>query len=281
MQTLYIDVYFFVNFTTDLLAIYCAAYFSKIKSTPTRLISSALVAALFACVVVLLNLNSIVFCILIAATASLISWIFAYKALFMRRVKFFISFLVFETLIGGAVNFVFLQLDRILPKFFSEAQYSSTNRKFLVTSIIILLSYGIIKLLLLIFEGTESEKNAEVEICIFGKTETVCALVDSGNLLTDPFSGAPVIIAKRGKVNLLKAYGEILRSEDNEIKKRLRLIPAKGIGSEKILVGIRSDYVSLKNSKNRYNDIVIAIDEEEGSFGGYAALIPSSITDRH
>lgn len=280
MQTLYIDVYFLVNFTVDLLSLYYAAIFSNVKSTAKRLIICSAVASSFACIVVLFNLNTLIFISLIVLTVALITKIFAIKATLNRKIRFFVSFLIFETFIGGAVNFIFTQLDKLLYSHLQESNYNNQNRKFLTLSVIILLLYGSLKLLSLMFRGTRSEKNIEFEISIFGEKEKFCALVDSGNFLRDPLSGKPVIIVKK---SYLKASSVYLKANaecnDDLLKARIRLIPVKGIGGERILTGIRCDYISLNDGKNVLNDIVVAIDGEKGTFGGYAAIIPSALID--
>ena len=53
MQVLYIDIYFLINFTVDLLALYFAAELARVKSTVFRIISSSLIGAFAACVIVL------------------------------------------------------------------------------------------------------------------------------------------------------------------------------------------------------------------------------------
>ena len=54
MKTIYIDVYFLINFSVDLLALYFAAMFMKIRATNLRLVLAALVGALYAVIGVLL-----------------------------------------------------------------------------------------------------------------------------------------------------------------------------------------------------------------------------------
>ena len=279
MQTLYIDVYFFINFTVDLLSIYYAAVFSKIKSTSKRLLFCSSVAALFACAIVLLRVNVYIFIILIALTVILITEIFAPRVTIQRKIKFFVSFLLFETFLGGAVSFLFSVFDKALYPYLEVSEYNSQNREFLIISIIVLLLYGALKLLHLMFSGTSVEKNVEAKICILGNIDTVSALVDSGNLLVDPMSGKPVIIVKDDSIKTIVKYNNITEY-DNMLQAKIRLIPVKGIGGEKILTGIRSDYVSFDGGKTKLNDIVVAIDREKGNFGGYAAIVPSALVEK-
>ena len=46
MQTLYIDVYFLINFTVDFIALYFAVTFAKVPSGTRRLLFGALIGAL-------------------------------------------------------------------------------------------------------------------------------------------------------------------------------------------------------------------------------------------
>ena len=62
-----------------------------------------------------------------------------------------------------------------------------------------------------------------------------------------------------------------------EVKKRVRFIPASTVSGQAILVGIRCDFVTFEADGKTVYNMVIALDENEGSFGGYCALVPSSV----
>ena len=177
------------------------------------------------------------------------------------------------------ISFLFSVFDKALYPYLEVSEYNSQNREFLIISIIVLLLYGALKLLHLMFSGTSVEKNVEAKICILGNIDTVSALVDSGNLLVDPMSGKPVIIVKDDSIKTIVKYNNITEY-DNMLQAKIRLIPVKGIGGEKILTGIRSDYVSFDGGKTKLNDIVVAIDREKGNFGGYAAIVPSALVEK-
>ena len=60
MKVFYIDVYFLINFTVDILALYSAGLFSGIKTTLPRLIISSFTGGAVACVFAVFNLSGIV-----------------------------------------------------------------------------------------------------------------------------------------------------------------------------------------------------------------------------
>ena len=127
--------------------------------------------------------------------------------------------------------------------------------------------------------SSKSEKNVNIIVCLNGEFEKISALVDSGCFLCDPLDGKPVIIVKTGLIGFTKGLVEFGASENEEIKRRVRIIPVKTLGEERILMGLRTDYIEIEGRKQRYDNIVIALDNEEGSFGGYAAIAPLSLIE--
>ena len=276
MQVLYIDVYFLINFTVDLLALYFAAELARIKSTVFRLISSSLIGAFAACVIVLNEPGIFNFAIIAILTNLSITLIFVKRQPFLRRFKFFTAFSITEALIGGLVGFFYTVLDVYLaPQLGGMAIGAESSRNILI-SLMILLVYGVLRIVFLLFFGAGDERNASVTLCISGKEEKHTALIDSGNLLIDPISNTPVMLIKKNSSRLLSSYKNLLGEE--ALKNRIRLIPAKGLGCVKILTGIRTDYIRI-DEREKMDNYIIAIDEEEGTFGGYTALLPSTLAE--
>ena len=280
MQTLYIDVYFLINFTVNILALYLAALFSKIKSTLPRLLICACIGAVGACIIVLLDLKGAFFALTSILSAALIVCTFCVKACFMRRIKFFAAFMLFEALIGGLVNFSYTLLDKyIYPKLTPE-DFGAENRSILLLALMILLSFGVVKLMFYIFRGIGAERNTIVKIIFYEDEISATALIDSGNLATDPISSKPVVFVKSELMKpLIKKYGNLSVSNDPRIKTRFRLIPVKSIGSQRLLIGLRCDRLLLGNGDSVTEDIVIAFDEEDGTYGGHKVLVPLTIAE--
>lgn len=273
LKTLYIDVYFLINFTVDLLSLYFGALLAKIKSSVKRLIIASFISAIFACAVALTDLKSFLYVVVLIINAIIVTKVFCGKITKARQIKLFISFLIFETLIGGFVTFIYGVLDRYFYPMFASDTIGAENKNLIILALVIMIAYGILRLLLLIFTGTSNEKNAKVKISILGKESVIESLVDSGNLLRDPIDSKPVIIAKRSAIFNLIGNENITDSE--KFRTKIRIIPTKTLLGEKMLIGIKSDFISIEEKGLIFENTVIAIDEEEGSFGGYSALIPS------
>ena len=281
IKTLYIDVYFLINFTVDLLSLYFAARFSKIPTTIKRLIIASLFGALCAVGIVFLPENTLLKFVAAAVGLLLIGFIAPKKITLPRKIKYIFAFLIFEALVGGAVTFIWGLLDRYISDFFNGFEGGAVNRKMLFLSLIVLLSIGVFKMLVSLFTNVETEESVDLEIRFLNKTAIVSAFVDSGNLAVDPMDMTPVLLIKKEiaegilPVNIDQICD--IDSLDRQIKKRIRLIPISRGGETHVLVGVKVDSVKIiKGDFAEEIAVTLAIDKEGGTFGGYKALMPSA-----
>ena len=281
MRTLYIDVYFLINFTVDILSLYFAAVLSKTKVTTKRLIFAALVGALIAILTVLTPEYPLLKLFLATLGLIIMSLIAPKGILPRRRVRFTFAFLIFEALVGAAVSFIWGILDKYIPKMFSEAEGGAVNRKMLFLALIILLSIGVFKMIISFFSNVESEGNVEVEVSFLDEKALFSAFIDSGNLAVDPMDMSPVLFIKRDLAAKIFPENIInlsnIDSLDRSIKKRIRLIPITRNGQTHVMLGVKADYVKvIYGDKVEEISVTLAVDKEGGNYGGYQALMPSA-----
>lgn len=119
-----------------------------------------------------------------------------------------------------------------------------------------------------LFSVHRAKRSAEVKIHVNGSVFCVSSLCDSGSFLTEPISSLPVIIVCERE---LGEVGARLR-EDVPKGLKLRLIPVRGIGGERVLRGFIPDMVTLDG---REVEAVIASDGENTNFSGYGGIVPS------
>ncbi|MBQ7326075.1 MAG: sigma-E processing peptidase SpoIIGA [Clostridia bacterium] len=283
MKTLYIDVYFLINFTVDLLALYFASCFSKVPTSTKRLLISSAVGALIAVGVVLLPEYAILKFIIATAGLIAMGFIAPKRVSARRKLKFVFAFLIFEALLGGAVSFLWGILDKYISNFFDGAEGGAVNRKMLFLSLIVLLSIGVFKMLVSFFSNIESEGSVDVEISFLDNTAVVSAFVDSGNLAVDPMDLSPILLLKKevAKTILPENIIELsnIDSLERKVKKRIRLVPLSRGGETHVMVGVKADAVRLVGGKNEELRVTLVIDKEGGDFGGYKALMPAAALD--
>ena len=284
MRTLYIDVYFLINFTVDIISLYFASRLSKVPTSTKRLIISSFWGSSVA-VVNVLFFDSTIAKIIFAAIGRILMGLVAPKHVSpRRRVKFLFAFLIFSALVGGAVNLIFGLLDKYISGLLDPFAGGAVNQKMLLLAMIILLLIGVFKMLVSFFSNIESEGSVEVEISFLDKNTLVTAFVDSGNLAVDPMDMSPVLFVKKdlAKTFLPENIIELcdIDSLDRNVKKRIRLIPVTRGDSTHVCVGVKVDNVKIiKDNKSEDISVTLAIDKEGGDFGGFMALMPSAALD--
>ncbi|MBO5907696.1 MAG: sigma-E processing peptidase SpoIIGA [Clostridia bacterium] len=279
MRTVYIDVYFLINFTADTLAIYFAAVFSRVKITKLRLLVSSLLGALFAVVILLMPERVIPKLVCAVLGLLTIGAVGPRGACVTRRVRFLSAFLIFSALLGGAVSFLFDILGTYLGDRLEEGR--EVNRPLLLIALGVLFCIGAFKMIVAIFSGNTSSQSRELEIEISGKSIRAEAFVDSGNLAIDPMDMSPVmLIKKRLASELLPNEVTDLSDPDKltrDMRKRIRLIPVSMGGKTRVLTGVRVDKVRVISDSGCAEIVAtLAIDKEGGDFGGYELLVPSA-----
>lgn len=280
MQTLYIDVYFLINFTVDIIAVYFGTRLSKLPTSPVRVALSALIGALFAVIIVLMPEIPYVKLIFAILGLLLMSLSVSRKIRFSRRLKFIFSFLIFSALVGAGAYFMWGIFDKYLYEGLKDSG-GGANRKILLFSVIVLLSIGVFKMIVSFFSNIESEGSVEVQVSFGNKTLRTEAFVDSGNLAVDPMDMRPVMLLKESAARDLFPENVVTLCDPDalsrEVRRRIRLIPVSMGGKTHVLTGVRTDEVRIVTGEGMEPiSVTVAIDKEGGSFGGFDALVPSS-----
>ena len=277
MNTVYIDIYFLINFTVDLLALHLATVFSKVYTKNLRLLAGAFLSALYGCITLFISRNVVTMLAASIVVLVLISYVLISGISVLRRLKLIVAFLLFMTIIGGGVYFVFNWLGTYFPEYMSTAVQ---DRKLLILSVVILLAIAVIRLLFVLFFHANSEKFVHLIIEFNDRSLECDALVDSGNLLKDPTDLTPVMLIKADAARKLFPCGiPTIDSCDlgSTIDRYLRLIPINKAGMRSIALGVRPERVLvLRNNKYIETKLTFIIDDEKGRFGGCEALVPVS-----
>lgn len=284
MKTIYIDIYFLINFCVDLLSLCIATYFVKLKCGVIRLIVSGIIGALYAVMGILFSDISDAVMPVLSVVLFLVMILVVTKGISLhRKIKYAIAFLITEILIGGLVYYGYCFLDKIM-KSEDYIENSSENRKLLLWSIIVLLSYGVVKLIMYLFGNVSSLRTVRLCVGIEGREESFEALVDTGNLAKDPSGMRPVVFITGNLARkILKEDADFLNDIEKaplSVKKRVRLIPVNKNGETVILYGFLSDYVTaVKDRKYENINVTFAVDMKGDLYGGYQALIPAAALD--
>jgi stage II sporulation protein GA (sporulation sigma-E factor processing peptidase) len=280
LRVLYIDVYFFINFTVDILALYFAARLIHKNPSALRLVFGGIIGSAFAVLCVMLGLSGVWYFALLFSSLLCLAFVSVSNVSIYRRIKFAAAFLIIETLLGGIVSAVYSYFDIYVYPLLGGFEEKVENKRILVFSVAVLIGITLITLVFSLFGNMASEKCAVITTNILGINLKLDALVDNGNRLKDPMDNSAVTIVKAKalwKKFEGKDFSSILEQIGPEYKTKIRLIPVNSFGAERLLVGIRGEIKIKIRKKEETVNTVIAIDEEEGSFAGYSAIIPASL----
>ena len=91
-----------------------------------------------------------------------------------------------------------------------------------------------------------------------GRTQTLRLIYDTGNLLTEPFSGLPVIVAKKNSISRVMPEG--FPSDCHGCN--FRIIPFSAVSGEGILCAFRPEFTELRIGKHKRKiDCYIAVSD--------------------
>ncbi len=277
MQTIYVDIYFLINFTVDLLSLHLASVFTKVRVSAGALLISGILGGVYSVILVFLPENPWLFLLGSMLFFGLILLLCTKGCRTVRKIKYIIAFLLMQIIIGGMVYFSYGLLERAIKNSFIEEIENESN--LIVLSLVVLLSIGVLKLLLMLFRNNMSESSVKLKIIIFDTEYFVDALVDSGNFAKDPMDMSPVMLVKQEFARKVFPYGvpDIFEVQEisEKIKRKVRAVPISTATETKILCGLRPDsaFVVKRNECERIK-LTIAFDQEGGSFAGFDALIP-------
>ena len=258
-MTIYLDVVFIENLVMNLSIILSEAVLLNSLNKLVRKICSALIATAYY-ILTLIFPKTTYFQILVGILIILIA--FRPKSL---------QLLVKQTFLFYFINFVFAGTSFALMCTFTKDKCSifkgGVVGNFNVFKVFLA---GIIAIIMLIYFFRKRSKPVfkDVVISISGKVKEIRLLLDTGNLLREPYTGKPVMIVEK---NALKAVidGDLFNDWDKMLKGKetipdgMFLIPYRSLGnSSGFLLGIKPDFVALKKNGKKFYNVVIGICDE-------------------
>ena len=134
MQTLYIDVYFLINFSVDVLALYFASRLVGHNLHIIRLLLSGTLLSLVVCAYTLFWEEKIYGYFLLIAAYLLAMKIFAANGGVWKWVALSLSFLLFSFMIGGVVFWTYSKLNILARKLNIGINNGAENKNVLIFS---------------------------------------------------------------------------------------------------------------------------------------------------
>lgn len=286
-RTVYLDLLFLINFSMDFLCFFLTSKLLSRKLPTVRALAASVLGGIYADAALFVNVGRVT-ALFIDAAACLLMCTLVYAGkrkksdiLFCTLVYFAISMALggFMTAIFNLINGMGISAD---------APESAASDGISVWLFALLAAVSAVVTLIgsRIFRRKTSVGSAEVEITYGGRSVKLRALTDSGNLLSEPISGRPCIVADISSVECIIPR-DVIRAARNgdysaietmepETVKNIRLVPAKTAAGEGMLIALRADRITLDSGKGAYGvDAMIALSDIGANADGSCALVPS------
>lgn len=252
MRVIYLDVLIIINIYVTYFLIAGTGTLMHIRISRTRMISASLFGGVTSLVILLPSMEAI-FTVLIklAAGALIVLIAIGFKSItdYLKSTLFFLL-----------INFIYAGLTLALWLFCCPMGmqynngYAYFDISFLTILITTIIAYSLLRLFRYILDRrTLAGEKCSVTVLHRKKSVTFDALPDSGNLLTDFFTGLPVIIGKIDECaavcpdNLLIAINQ--RSDMLTDLEGIRIIPCSTVCGSGIVYAFRPDSITITNSK--------------------------------
>lgn len=294
MQVVYGDVLFFVNFCMDLISLYLAGKVVSVRTPSLGLILASALGGIYGVISVFFPGNALV-SVMIGVAMSFLMCFVCYGGRCGRK-NFFKAVVVmyaFSLLLGGLITFAYNFMGRVFPRLLEIVGRDSSGSRKTLFFLGIAAICGVLTIVARRMLAFRTQlKSIKVCVTVEGRQGSFDALVDSGNLLTDPISGKKVIVAGLSRLVgvIPEEVVQVIKTRDvSELErlnyrnmKRVRIIPSRSVGNGRLLVGFIPDRIEIQpdiNKNERYTvDAILAFDGDVAAdFGGYSAIVPSSL----
>lgn len=232
---IYVDVLLVVNFFMTLLLLLLTATLTKQRQRTWRLCLAAALGAAYSLILLAPKLPAwAVVLSKIAVALVLVLLAFGFGSI-TKYARCLLCFLAANFVLLGFIVGVWLVFRprRIVIK--NSAVYFDLSAR---TLLLLALAAYLLALLILRLYEKHAGRRALLELVIdTGQAQVRCfALADSGNRLREPFSGAPVIVARRSLFPDMETH---------------RVIPYQTVGGEGMLTAFRPRQVTVHSGKRR------------------------------
>ena len=286
MQTvIYADILFFINFIITFVLLNLTSDFSGNDAHPKRIIPGSIVGGVYSFIILAPTMNALLL-ILLKVIMLLSIVLISFKTVTLKK---FISC----TMTLLLVSFVFSGIMYSLSVSMLKNRIHVNNGYFYLDIgpikmiFVITLFFVIIKILKrTVFTRKKSDFIYNLFIRSSNEQIMIKALYDSGNFVTDPFTGNPVIIVNISEgIRLVDAevyyrLKDILNNAEFDcIPEGVRLIPITALGHSQLIPAITVDCVIVDFDTGQINLQKPTVAFTDNSFDNklYSALINESV----
>lgn len=270
VQEIYADLYVLINFGMDLLCLTVTASLLHLPARRWRILLASGMGGLYSLLSLLFSpagLLGLLFDLLAAMALAGVAFAQRGNGL-LRHLRVTGAYFLSSVLLGGVMTALYAFLNRLalpLDRMQKDGLEAWIFALLGATAGLATLKGG------RLFAFSARRRYVTLTATLFGRTVTLRALIDSGNLLQDPLSGRGVIVVDRRALRgllpekLLAAdtpqkLTDLL--EDYELARLIRLIPVRSATGEGLLPAVIPEQLRVTDRRTTYSgDQLLAISD--------------------
>ena len=290
-MTIYIDIVLIENLIMNYIILYGTGVIAKVPPKQVRIIIASLIGAIYAIIAYMSVLKIYSTFILKIILSIIIVYIAFYPKNIKKMLKQLVLFYLVSFVFGGAAFFLIyvVKPQEIIMK--NGVFVGTYPLKIAILGAVV--GFNIIVLTYKIISNKLSKKSlfCKIKIKLCNNELNTIALIDTGNLLTDPISNMPVIVVEHTVLydilpkqilnNLENILGGDLDNFSEEIRReyisKLKVIPFSSLGKQNgMLLGIKADEINIEREEENItkDNIIVGIyNKSLTKKGEYRALI--------
>lgn len=289
-MTIYIDIVLIENLIMNYIILLASGLILKQKIKHIRLIISSLLGAIYS-IIAYMSILEIYSSIILKVILSIIIVYIAYNPQNLKKMwKELLIFYLTSFVFGGvafALIYILKPQDILMRNglFLGTYPLKTVILGGIIGFLIMTTAFKLVKTKI-----SKKDMFCEIEIKLNGKIIETNAMIDTGNLLKEPFTNTPVIVVEHTLLynclpkEILNNLNEILGGDfekvPEEIKQqyisKLKLIPFSSLGKQNgMLIGIKPEYIKIKQDekeKKKENVIIGLYNNSLTKKGEYRAI---------
>ena len=272
-MTVYADVLFFVNLVFDCLALLLLAKCLTIRIRLARVLAAAAIGAAGAVIVFCVDAPAFAAALLkLALAAAMVVCAFGLHG--RRTAVYFLIFALFMAILSGAVIFIISAFSGNVNSVIKNGivYFDVSGRAFFFS---LIAAYPASFFLLSLIKEKRRRGLYEITVTKNGKSVSLTALYDSGNLLKEPLTGKPVIVAEWEAVKTLLPDVDFEAIKKAPYEHGFWSVPYRAMGGNGTIAAFSADGVTVKNKE--LGRIFVGVCGARLSDGEYSALIGAGI----
>lgn len=285
-QTVYVDLLFMINFSMDFLCFFLCAKILGIKLSLPRAIAASAVGGVYSDVALFIGVGrlqalliDIFVCVLMCAI------VFCKRGRNLSLPLYILVYVAISMALGGFMTAIFNLLNKLeLPL----KAGSSDGISVWLFALLAAISAAITLVGGRFFRSRAAQRFADVDISYGGRSVRLRAMTDSGNLLREPISGKPCIVADVSALEKILPQRIVRAARKGDISaigklsaedaKKVRVIPIRTAGGESALIAFRAESVTVDGGRGAESvDALVALSNIGKSAEGAQVLLPPEL----